>query len=116
MAPKTTPPQQPKGKGDAPAAASLYPEGTELFVWTPKDGGEDIVFPKSTTVVKPGEAFRFFFRLNKLKGDMVGQFVFMMDTAGVPESMQERAAFLPDEEVMELISAWTGELRGRGES
>ena len=112
MAAKPSTPQQ--GQGDV--TASPYPEGTPLFTWNPKGGGEPIVFPKSTTVVKPGEAFRFFFKLNKLKGDMVGQFVFMMDTAGVPEDLQERAAFLPDDEVMELISAWTGELRDRGES
>ena len=115
MAAKKAIPQPPSpGKGDA--SASPYPEGTPLFTWKPKDGSDQIVFPKATTVVKPGEAFRFFFKLNKLKGDMVGQFVFMMDSAGVPEAMQERAACLPDDEVMELISAWTGELSERGES
>lgn len=108
MAAKKSDPQH----GEGGASASLYPEDTPLFTWDPKGGGEAIVFPKATSVVKPGEAFRFFFKLNKLKGDMVGQFVFMMDSAGVPESMQERAAFLPDDEVMELISAWTGDLRG----
>lgn len=89
----------------------LYPEGTELFEWTPESGGDPIVLPKATAVYKKGEIFRFFFQLSKRKGNQYEQVMFMIDSAGVPLSVQERVFDLPDGEVMRLVSAWVGEVR-----
>jgi hypothetical protein len=102
--------------GEAPKAAANGsgehpPEPVPEFRWDPKGGGDPIVFPKAVTVFSKGETFRFFFKLHKLKANQYEQIIFMMEAADVPEAVQERVANLPDDEVLELISSWTGEMR-----
>lgn len=92
-----------EGSEDSSAAA--------MFRWEPKGGGDPIVFPKAVTVFKKGEVFKFFFQLHKKKNNQYDQIIFMMESADVPEDVQERVASLPDDEVLQLISAWTNEMR-----
>jgi hypothetical protein len=101
-APKKALPKVETDVGDAPES--------KPFKWVPKSGGEPIVFPEAATVVQKGESFRFFFQLRKRK-NQYEQVLFMMDSAGVPEAIQERVCDLPDDEVLELISSWTAEMR-----
>lgn len=92
----------PKGSGDAPEP--------DEFTWQPKDGAEPIVFTKAANVIKPNKAIGFFLRLNKMR-DVPSQIMFLMDAAGVPDAMQFRVADLNDDEIVELVQAWTGEMR-----
>lgn len=82
-----------------------------VFSWDPKGGGDPIVFPKAVTVFSKGKTFKFFYKLHKLKGNQYEQIIYMMEAAGVPDAMQERVVDLPDDEALELIDAWTQEMR-----
>lgn len=85
---------------------------TEKFTWKPKGGGGAIVLPSATAAVPRGKTFRFLYQMNKLRNDFVGQVMYAMTAAGVPEPVQDRVFDLDDEEISELVTAWTGVVTG----
>jgi hypothetical protein len=113
---KAAPPKAEAAPATNGKPVSLYGD-VPVFTWKPKDGSAPIVFPKATTVIKKGEAFGFMYDLHEMAGDLVAQFAYMAGRAGVPPDVRRRAAHLPDDEVVELVSAWTAEMRAApGES
>lgn len=82
-------------------APSLYPAGTELFVFTAKDGRK-IEFPKYSTVPTPSR--EMWWRLYQL--DTIFQGFEWMRYAGVPDVVQALAVTLPDDEYEALFDGW----------
>lgn len=100
VAPKTA------GSGDTPE-----PE-PKVFTWKPVNGGDPIVLPHASAAVPKGKALRFFYQMNKRQGDLVGQVVFALDAASVPEPVKDRIFDLDDDEIVDLVSAWTAAISG----
>lgn len=98
---------KPAGSGDTPEPA---PE--RVFTWKPKNGGDPIVLPHASAAVPKGKALRFFYQMSKRQGDLVGQVVFALDAANVPEPVKDRIFDLDDDEIVELVSAWTAAISG----
>lgn len=82
------------------------------FVWTPKDGGEPIVLPHVDTVRPKGKTMWFEYQMNKRSHSFVAQIAFAMQCGDVPAEVQDRLFELPDEELLEFVTAWSSTLAG----
>jgi hypothetical protein len=99
------------------AAAEATPDekssgAPKPFVWKPSDGSPDIELPNAVNAVSKNRALRFFYRMNKLQGNFVGQMQFALESAGVAESIQDRIFDLDDDEITDLVTAWSADLTG----
>jgi len=79
---------------------SPYPEGTELFSWTPKSGDEILEFPMHFD--KPDKVWLW----DQGQLPFLSQTFRWMERAKVPKEIQRRACALPDDEYMDMFTAW----------
>jgi len=86
--------------------------GVKPFTWEPKNGGEPIVLPSAQTAVPKNKTMWFFYQMNKRAGNFVGQILFALECANVPESETDKVFALEDEEALELITAWAKPITG----
>ena len=102
----TTKPKATEAEAPAAPAESVpdHPYGDRrLYVFSPADGSEPIVFPHLTSV-QP--TYYFLWKLRKLNLDQVQQSFEWMDIAEVPNEIQERVAKLPDDEQSKFFLGW----------
>lgn len=98
-----------EGSGETPEPETPEPE---TFTWTPKDGSDPIVLPHAATAIPKGKYLRFLYQMNKRRDNFVDQVTYAMGAAGVTEALQDRVFDLDDEEITELVSAWTDAATG----
>lgn len=85
---------------------SPYPEGARLFSWQPKNGGPVILLPLE------------FERPNKMwlwsmhRQPFLSQTWAWMDRANVPDSVQIMAQAIPDDEYLDMFTAWIKAMGG----
>jgi hypothetical protein len=82
----------------------------DVFTWEPKAGGEPIVLPHGSKAVPKDKHFWFAYQMNKR--NFVGQIMFALECAGVPDAVQERVFELGDDEALELVNAWAKDIGG----
>jgi hypothetical protein len=86
--------------------------GVKPFTWEPKNGGDPIVLPSAQTAVPKNKTMWFFYQMNKRAGNFVGQILFALECANVPEAETDKVFALDDEEALELITAWAKPITG----
>lgn len=80
---------------------SMYPKGTELFTYKPKDGGKAILLPLNG-FERPDKLWHF----DVAQLPILNQTWAWMDRAGVPKIIQRQTQMLPDAEYFEMYNAW----------
>lgn len=77
-----------------------YPEGTQLFSWEPKGGGEKLYLPKDFE--RPDKVWLW----DQAQLPFLSQTFRWMERANVPKDIQRKVCSLPDDEYLELFTAW----------
>lgn len=91
----------PAGEDTSALYAKLYPQGTELWWYTSRDGTK-IPMPRYTTI--PAPTRQFWRRLYGL--DEMFQAFEWMRWAGVPEPVQALTDHLDDDEYQAMFEGW----------
>lgn len=91
-APETLEPTKPKGP---------YPEGVQVFSYTPESGGDPILLPVNG-FERPNKLWLF--DISQLP--IIAQTWKWMDKANVPKGIQRQAQFLDDAEYFQMFDGW----------
>jgi hypothetical protein len=86
---------------EPPQRKSAYPEGTQLFSYTPKDPTSEII-ELPLEFEKPDKVWLW----EQNQQPYLSQTWNWLDRANVPKEVQRQCVSLPDEEYMEMFKVW----------
>lgn len=108
MPARTTQPASEASEDEAAPPAPLYP-GKAVFSYTPKDGGDPILFPAHSSIrgeVNGVTYLEFLWDMDEEKLSDADQIFAYLRRSGATKEMKRRVVKLPEDEVAVFFRAW----------